>query len=88
VLVLMLTLGMFAFMGLLGGLAHSLLISKSWREFRSFKSFKLIVIGVIVGVVYFFCWSEWNFPNLVMAFVSGYAGPSFIESLTLRIRKK
>jgi len=82
------TLALFAFMGFLGGLAHSFLVCKSWREFRSFKSVRLIVIGVIVGVVYFFCYSEYNFPNGVMAFISGYAGPSFIESLVLRVKGK
>ena len=79
---------LFAFMGFLGGLTHALIVCKTFFEFRRYKGIKLITIGAIVGVVYYMCYSEWNFPNGVMAFISGYAGPSFIESLTLRVRGK
>lgn len=79
-------MGLFAFMGFLGGLAHAFLVCRSWKEFKGFKGVKLIVIGLIVGIVYYMCYSAWNFPNGVMAFISGYAGPAFIESLTLRVK--
>jgi len=80
------TLALFTFLGFLGGLTHALILSRSWKEFKEFRRFKLLIIGAIVGFIYFFLHSEWTFPNMVMSFVSGYAGPSFIESLITRVK--
>jgi len=82
------TLALYTCMGFFGGLVHSLLIARTYREFRSFKSLKLLVIGAVVGFVYYFLHSDWTYPNTVMSFVSGYAGPAFIESLIARVRAK
>jgi len=78
----------FIAMGLLGGLAHALVEAKKWSDLKKFKFWKRLTLGAVVGVVYYFCYSDWDFPNSVMSFVSGYAGASFIENLTARLRQR
>lgn len=78
----------FVMMGLLGGLAHALVEAKKWSDLKKFRFWKRIALGAVIGLVYNFLYSDWDFPNSVMSFVSGYAGASFIESLTTRLRQK
>jgi len=72
---------LFIIMGFLGGLAHALIISKKWEDLKKFTTARRVIIGAIVGFLYFFMWSEWNFPNAIMAWVSGYWGTTFIEEI-------
>jgi len=76
----------FTVLGLLGGLAMALLIAKTWREFASYATVRRVAIGAIVGFLYYFLWSEWTYPNCVMAFISGMWGVDFLERLRERFR--
>jgi len=80
------TIALFSFMGFLGGLAHALIISKRWKDLKKFTTVRRVIIGAIVGFLYFFMWSEWTFPNAIMAFVSGYWGVTFLEELAERFK--
>ncbi len=71
----------FIFLGLVGGIAYVFMHSDDWEDLTRFGAFKRVVIGGIVGGVYFILYSEHDFPNTVMAFVSGYMGTDFIERL-------
>jgi len=75
----------FAFMGFLGGLAYGLVRAERWRDLRRFVFYKRLLLGAIIGVLYNFLYSDWDFPNMVMSFVSGYAGVDFIEGLIGRL---
>jgi len=76
----------FIFLGLLGGFAYVLMEQAGeWEDLIAFPAFKRYALGAIVGLVYFIGYSERNFPNGVMCFVSGYAGTSFIQSLINRL---
>lgn len=77
----------FVIMGLVGGIAHVIIDSEAWSELKEFSSFKRIVIGGIIGYLYYFLHSEWNFPNSVMVFVSAYAGQDFIKALLEKYAK-
>ncbi len=78
----------FIFLGLLGGVAYVLMEqAKKWGDLTTFPAFKRYALGAITGLVYFMGYSENNFPNGVMCFISGYAATSFIQSLVNRLSK-
>ena len=80
-------IGHFVLMGFLGGVAHALISAKKWTELKKFPLVRMVILGAITGVVYYYCHSDWGFPNAVMSFVSGYAGVSFIEQLISKFPK-
>lgn len=84
----MLEMLQFIFMGLCGGFTFVLMKAEGWTDLKQFKMVRRILIGAVVGFLYFFLYSEHNFPNMVMSFVSGYMGTDFIESLIKKARKK
>ena len=67
----------FAFMGFLGGLAYVML----WRIKEGYEIARYLILGGIVGFVYFFLYTEHNFPNYIMAFVSGFASEPFLDKI-------
>jgi len=71
----------FIILGLAGGVAYVFMHSDDWEDLTGFGAFKRIVIGGIVGGIYFVLYSEHDFPNSVMSFISGYMGTDFIERL-------
>ena len=77
----------FIMLGLVGGFTAVLLAAKSWNDLKTFSSVKRYVLGAIVGGLYFMLYSEHNFPNFIMAFVSGYFGTDFIDKLIGKVRK-
>jgi len=76
----------FVFTGFLGGLAYVLLKSQKWEDLKKFMMVRRVIIGAIAGFIYFFLWSDYDFPNTIMSFVSGYFGCDFIESLVKRFK--
>jgi len=74
----------FIFSGFLGGVLYILCWSKSVKELKEFNNLKRIVVGAIIGYIYFFLHSDYNFPNGIMALVAGYMGTDFIEALVER----
>jgi len=69
-------------------LAVALLLAKRWKDLYEFSFFRRIVVGAISGFVYYFLWSEWTYPNAVMAFVAGMWGTDFLERLRERFRPR
>ena len=74
----------FVFLGLLGGLTYIVMESESWNDLITYNAFKRYLLGAIVGFLYNILHSEYSYPNSMMCFVSGYAGTTFIESLSQR----
>jgi len=68
----------FAFLGLLGGVAYVLL----WRIKDAYEAARYLVLGGIVGFVYSFLYSDYSFPNFVMAFVTGFASEAFLDRIS------
>jgi len=73
-------------MAFLGAVVYVLLEAKKWRDLMRFKSVRHIIIGIVVGYVYSILYTEYNYPNLIMCFVCGFFGTSFIESVVRRFR--
>jgi len=74
-------------MGTLGGIANVILWAQGWNDLKQFKSFRQIIIGAIVGLVYNYLHSDYNFPNYVMTFVAGYMGTDFLAGIIERFKK-
>lgn len=72
---------LFIIMGAVGGLTYVFMIADSWDDFIEFNSQKRIILGGIVGLIYFYMHSDWGYPNAIMTWVSGYMGPIFVEQL-------
>jgi len=68
----------FAFMGFLGGVAYVSL----WRIKKPYEIGRYIILGTIVGFLYFFLHTEYRFPNSIMAFVSGFASEAFLHRVS------
>jgi len=77
----------FIILGLAGGVAYVFMHSKDWQDLTKFGAAKRIILGGIVGGVYYLAYSEHNFPNQMMTFVSGYMGADFIEKLVEKVKK-
>ena len=78
----------FTFMGFLGGIAYVLIHAKKWRDLSRFQAFRRYVLGAITGFLYWNLYSTWSWPDIVMSFVTGYMGTSFIETLIERFKPK
>ena len=78
----------FAVMGMLGGTTWALIKARKWSDLKKFKYLKRILLGVIIGFLYWHLYSEMNFPNSVMAFVSGYMGTDFVTALVEKLTSK
>ena len=78
----------FIILGLVGGLAYVFMHSDDWEDLTKFGAAKRIVIGGIIGGLYFLLHTEYNYPNMVMTFVSGYMGTDFIEKLVAKVQPK
>ena len=77
----------FTVMGLLGGVANVVANSKGWENLKEFSAFKKTVLGAVIGLLYSWLYSEYNWPNNIMSFVSGYAGQDFILRLIKQYQK-
>ena len=78
----------FTINGLLGGLVCALLHAKSFNEILTYTSIRAIILGAIAGYIYYYMFTEWNFPNSIMAFIFGYSFKDMFESLYVKYREK
>lgn len=78
----------FVFLGLIGGITHVIVKAESWGDLKDFRAFKRSILGAICGFIYYNLYSDYSFPNTVMAFVSGYMGTDFILSIVEKFWKK
>ena len=77
----------FVILGALGGVLHILVHTSSLREAIQYNSSKWVIIGAISGLAYYFLYSDYSFPNHLMAIVVGYTGADFIIAAAERSRK-
>lgn len=78
---------LFVFHGFLGAFLAVLLKAYSLKYLYSKKAVLRYILGAVIGYIYFWAYSEYNFPNGVMAIVAGYAGKDFIETLISKFKK-
>jgi len=78
----------FIVLGFMGGAIHVVMNAKSWGDLKKFSAFKRTILGAATGFVYSILYSEYSFPNSVMAIVSGYTGTDFLLRLFKRPLKE
>jgi len=74
-------------MGTLGALFYVIINAKNWLDFTKFDYVKRLLLGPLTGFLYSVLYSEYNFPNTVMAVVAGYTGPHFIIGIINAFRQ-
>jgi len=77
----------FVLVALLGGTAFVFFESRTWEDLRKYRNVRHLVLAGIAGFVWFLLYSEWGFPNLVVAFIAGWFAPTFLESFVKRVKK-
>lgn len=78
----------FTVLGLVGGVANVVATSEKWSDLKEFGAFKKTILGAVCGLLYSYLYSEYSFPNSVMALVSGYTGQDFILRLVEKYRAR
>ena len=76
-----LVLTLFTVNGLIGGLLHLIVSTKKLEDLKQYQNWKVLIIGAIIGYMYYFLHSDYNFPNGVMSIVAGYMGQDFIVKI-------
>ena len=83
---------LFAFHGFLGALLHLLVWvvagEKKLSELKSDRGVAMLIVGAVIGYVYYWLHSEYSFPNAVMAVIVGYSGRDVIEALFEVLKKR
>lgn len=79
---------LYTLMGLLGGLTYVLIKARTWEDVVRFRYAKRILLGAIIGLVYFQLHSEYSFPNTIMAWVAGYMGSDAVIALIDRFKPR
>ena len=74
----------FMVMGFIGELLHVITKADSLDDFTKFSSLKRLILGPCSGFIYSLLYSEYNFPNSLMAIASGWLGTDFIISIMKR----
>lgn len=79
-------LSYFVFLGAVGAVAYILIKSDDWEDLTTYDAFKRLSLGIISGGIYQLLYSNYDFPNSLMAIVSGYTGTDFILSLMNKLK--
>ena len=77
----------FIVLGALGGVLRVLLHTESLSEALTYANSKWVLVGAITGLAYFYLYTDYNFPNHVMAIIVGYTGADFIEAGSRRFSR-
>jgi hypothetical protein len=77
----------FMVLGAIGGLAYILVNTGSLEEALRYFYLRRIALGAIAGLAYYFLYANYNFPDGLMAIVSGYAATDFIPALARRLER-
>ena len=77
----------FIVLGAIGGLAYILVNTNSLEEALQYRYLKHIALGGIAGLIYYFLYANYSFPDGMMAIITGYASADFIPALAKRLMK-
>jgi len=70
----------------LGALANVVAWAKTPKEIVSFEGVKSILLGLLVGIPWYFMRVEHGVPDSVVSFVVGYCAKDVIEALAERFK--
>jgi hypothetical protein len=75
-------------MSILGAFTNVLLWIKSWREITSFEAMRTLILGIIVGILWYFMRVEHNLPDSVVSFVVGYSAKDILDAIVEKLKPK
>ena len=78
----------FVFLGVIGAAACALRSSSSYKELGAFVNVQRVLMGAIMGFIYYFLWSDYDFPNTVMCILAGYTGTDVLDGIIEKYREK
>jgi len=79
------TVALFVVNAVIGSLLNVLMWCKSWEELKGWEAVKTVLIGAIVGYIYWWGHQEHGFPDGLMSILVGYSSKDFIEWVMTRI---
>jgi flagellar biosynthesis protein FliR len=77
----------FIVLGALGGALRLLLHTDTLMEALSYANSKWVLVGGIVGLAYYFLYTDYSFPNHFMALIAGYSGADFIDAGSRKLNR-
>jgi flagellar biosynthesis protein FliR len=77
----------FILLGALGGVLRVLLHTASISEAIQYANSKWVLVGGIVGLAYYFLYTDYNFPNSLMALIAGYSGADLIDTGSRKLNR-
>jgi uncharacterized membrane protein YeaQ/YmgE (transglycosylase-associated protein family) len=77
----------FIILGALGGALRILLHTENLGEAIQYANYKWVLVGGIVGLAYYFLYTNHNFPDQFMALIAGYAGADVLEAGSKRFSR-
>lgn len=75
-------------LAILGSFTNVLLWIEKWSDVTSIKSIKTVVLGFIVGILYYILRVEHQFPDSIMAFIVGYSANDFLSFILEKFKLK
>lgn len=79
-------LSYFVFLGTIGAVAYILIKSDDWEDLKAYDAFRRLALGMVSGFIYQLLYSNYDFPNSLMAVVSGYTSVDFIQGLMKKLK--
>jgi len=76
----------YVLVALVGGIMFIFFESRTWEDLRRYRNVRHLVLAAGAGFLWYLFHSEWGWPNAVVAFLAGWTGPTFIESMVKRLR--
>lgn len=76
----------FVVLGVIGACACALRSSSSYEELGTYANIQRVLMGAIAGFIYYFLWSDYDFPNTVMCIAAGYTGTDIIDGIVEKYR--
>lgn len=73
-------------MSTLGAVTNVMMWAKAWRDLTEFEAAKSIMLGIIIGVLYYVMRVEHGLPDDAVSFAVGYSAKDMIEAFVDRLK--
>lgn len=77
----------FILMAMLGAFTAELVWAKGWKDLKSFECVRHVMVGAIVGFVYYFLHVQHGYPDMVVSYAMGWFGKDAIEGIVEKFRQ-
>ena len=71
----------------LGAFTNVIMWARKPEDIASFEAVKTLVLGFVVGVVWYFARVEHGVPDSLLCFVVGYSSEDIVNAITARVKR-